>query len=175
MNESQPAASSHQPAARRTRSWDPRWLRFCSTMQVMAPASYAYFRANACSAIMPGAHSLQIKGRRKIVLDSPDQVAAEASGGAAFDDVTAPAEPEAHASATAAEAAPAGAQASGSSSSSSSSKDPPVVCKADPPVAEEAAAKEDDSTATIADDSPLQLLLLTPENLQKRINQIPQD
>ena len=43
---------------RRKREWDPRWLKFCSTIQLLSPAAYAFIRSNAANGSMPGRHSM---------------------------------------------------------------------------------------------------------------------
>ena len=45
--------------SRRKCVWDQRWLKFCSTIQLLSPAAYAFIRSNAANGAMPGRHSLE--------------------------------------------------------------------------------------------------------------------
>ena len=38
---------------------DERWLKYCSTIQLLSPAAYAFIRSNAANGAMPGRHSLE--------------------------------------------------------------------------------------------------------------------
>jgi hypothetical protein len=45
--------------SRRKCVWDERWLKLCSTIQLLSPAAYAFIRSNAANGAMPGRHSLE--------------------------------------------------------------------------------------------------------------------
>ena len=53
---------------RRKRIWDPRWVKFCSMMQLLSPAAYSFIRSNAANGCMPGRHSLN-KSSKESLLD----------------------------------------------------------------------------------------------------------